>query len=96
MVTSAYQRHAPLAPEMAVFSLPYSLRFLLRMSTHDDGAPGRPHEGRSMEGHNIMVPGVGRETGSAMVDNNTRTIQSRKTCAASTMRVAGPVYIDVK
>ncbi|MGY6709774.1 MAG: DctP family TRAP transporter solute-binding subunit [Rhizobiaceae bacterium] len=92
VVTSAINV-TPLAPEMAVFSLPYLYGSYEDVDATTDGAPGERMK-EIMEGHNIMVLAWG-ENGFREVTNNTRPIQSPEDMRGLNMRVAGPMYIDV-
>jgi len=92
VVTSAINV-TPLAPEMAVFSLPYLYGSYEDVDATTDGAPGDRMK-EIMEGHNIMVLAWG-ENGFREVTNNTRPIQSPEDMRGLNMRVAGPMYIDV-
>lgn len=92
VVTSAINV-TPLAPEMAVFSLPYLYGSYEDVDATTDGAPGERMK-EIMEGHNIIVLAWG-ENGFREVTNNTRPIRSPEDMRGLNMRVAGPMYIDV-
>lgn len=92
VVTSAINV-TPLAPEMAVFSLPYLYSSYAQVDATTDGAPGDKME-EIMAGHGIIVLAWG-ENGFREVTNSVRPIKSPEDMKGLKMRVAGPMYIDV-
>lgn len=92
VVTSAINV-TPLAPEMAVFSLPYLYASYADVDATTDGPAGDRMK-EIMEDHGIIVLAWG-ENGFREVTNNTRPIRSPADMRGLNMRVAGPMYIDV-
>lgn len=92
VVTSAINV-TPLAPEMAVFSLPYLYSDYAQVDATTDGAPGDKMK-EVMADHGIIVLAWG-ENGFREVTNSVRPIKSPEDLKGLKMRVAGPMYIDV-
>ncbi|MEW5420976.1 DctP family TRAP transporter solute-binding subunit [Amorphus sp. 3PC139-8] len=83
----------PLAPEMAVFSLPYLYSDYADVDATTGGAPGKEME-KIMAEHGIIVLAWG-ENGFREVTNNVHPIKTPDDMKGLKMRVAGPMYIDV-
>lgn len=83
----------PIAPEMAVFSLPYLYADYDAVDRTTQGEAGK-RMAQVMEDHGIHVLAWG-ENGFREVTNNTRPIKSPEDMKGLKMRVAGPMYIDV-
>jgi len=92
VVTSAINV-TPIAPEMAVFSLPYLYSSYEAVDATTAGAPGDRMK-EIMAGHGIVVLAWG-ENGFREVTNNVRPIKTPADLQGLKMRVAGPMYIDV-
>ncbi|QDY69635.1 DctP family TRAP transporter solute-binding subunit [Qingshengfaniella alkalisoli] len=93
MVLTSAINVTPLAPEMAVFSLPYLYADYDAVDATTAGAAGDRME-EIMAGHGIKVLAWG-ENGFREVTNNVRPITSPEDMKGLKMRVAGPMYIDV-
>jgi tripartite ATP-independent transporter DctP family solute receptor len=92
VVTSAINV-TPIAPEMAVFSLPYLYSSYEAVDATTSGAPGDRMK-EIMATHGIIVLAWG-ENGFREVTNNVKPIKSPDDLKGLKMRVAGPMYIDV-